>query len=133
MLCYIENLHLCKNQCSHIFTQYKLQKEHFKLLKFVNLEENGIDNWDEVDEFRRLPNLKRLTLNKNHIQKIVYRQGWPQLYVLSIEDNAIDNFQAFDQLNEFPMIKNIRANGNPIMTTNDHAREIIIARTQFLT
>lgn len=66
------------------------------MLKFVNLEENGIESWDEVDEFRRLPNLKRLTLNKNRIKDIVYKQGWPQLYVLSIEDNLIDNFKVFD-------------------------------------
>ena len=77
VMCYIENLHLCQNQCSRIFTQFKLPKEHFKLLKFVNLEENGIESWDEVDEFRRLPNLKRLTLNKNKISNITYRQGWP--------------------------------------------------------
>lgn len=95
----------------------------------MNLEENGIESWDEVDEFRRLPNLKRLTLNKNRISKITYRQGWPQLYVLSIEDNLISDFTSFDQLNEFPMIKNVRVNGNPIMKTNDRAREIVIART----
>ena len=77
VMCYIENLHLCQNQCSRIFTQFKLPKEHFKLLKFVNLEENCIESWDEVDEFRRLPNLKRLTLNKNKIANITYRQGWP--------------------------------------------------------
>ena len=76
-----------------------------------------------------MPNLKRLTLNKNRIKEITYRQGWPQLYVLSIEDNLIDNFKVFDQLNEFPMIKNIRVNGNPIMHTNERAREIVIART----
>ena len=72
-LCYIEHLHLVRNQCSTIFTQYKLPKEHFKLLKFVNLEENGIMSWDEVDDFRRLPNLKRLTLNKNYIANINYK------------------------------------------------------------
>ena len=97
------------------------------------MEQNGIDSWDEVDEFRKLPNLKRLTLNKNHISKITYRQGWPQLYILSIEDNAIEDFKSFDQLNEFPMVKNIRITGNPIMGTHEKAREIIIARTQFLT
>lgn len=52
---------------------YQLPKEHFKLLKFVNLEDNGICSWDEIDEFRKLKNLKRLTLNKNHISKITYK------------------------------------------------------------
>lgn len=88
VFCYVENLHLCHNKCSSIFTQYQLPKDHFKLLKFVNLEDNGICSWDEVDEFRKLKNLKRLILNKNYISKVYYKQGWPELYVLSIEDNA---------------------------------------------
>ena len=66
-LCYVEHLHLVSNRCSYIFSQYKLPKDDFKLLKFINLEDNGIMSWDEVDEFRKLKNLKRLTLNKNHI------------------------------------------------------------------
>jgi hypothetical protein len=71
--CYIEHLHLVRNKCSTIFSQYKLPKEHFKLLKFINLEENGIKEWAEVDDFRRLPNLKRLTLNKNPLANITYK------------------------------------------------------------
>lgn len=67
VLCYVEHLHLVSNRCSYIFSQYKLPKDDFKLLKFINLEDNGIMSWDEVDEFRKLKNLKRLTLNKNHI------------------------------------------------------------------
>ena len=93
-----------------------MPKEYFKLLKFVNLEENGIASWDEIDEFRKLKNLKRLTLNKNYITKIYYKQGWPELYVLSIEDNPIDNYSSIDALNEFPQVRNLRINGNPIMT-----------------
>lgn len=113
-LCYVEHLHLCQNRCSYIFSQFKLPKDDFKLLKFVNLEDNGIASWDEIDEFRKLKNLKRLTLNKNHIQKIYYKQGWPELYMLSIEDNWIDNFESIDALNEFPQIRNLRIGGNPI-------------------
>jgi len=101
-LCYIEHLHLCHNHCSIIFSQYQLPKEHFKLLKFINLEENGIASWDEVDEFRKLKNLKRLTLNKNFIKTIHYRPGWPELYMLSIEDNPIDQYASIDAISEFP-------------------------------
>jgi Leucine-rich repeat (LRR) protein len=101
-LCYIEHLHLCHNQCSRIFSEYQLPKEHFKLLKFVNLEGNGILSWDEVEEFRKLKNLKRMTLNKNFIKKINYKAGWPELYMLSIEDNDIETHGSLDALNDFP-------------------------------
>jgi Leucine-rich repeat (LRR) protein len=87
---------LVRNQCSNIFTKFKLPKEHFKLLKFVNLEENGIASWDEIEEFRKLPNLKRLTLNKNPLAKVTYKQGWPELYMLSMEDCGIDDWYSFD-------------------------------------
>jgi hypothetical protein len=42
-------------------------------LKFINLEENGIASWEEIEEFRKLPNLKRMTLNKNPISKVQYK------------------------------------------------------------
>jgi len=40
VLVYVEHLHLCKNYCNKIFSEYKLPQEHFKLLKFINLEDN---------------------------------------------------------------------------------------------
>jgi len=67
-------------------------REHFKLLKFINLEGNHIESWDEVVEFRHLPNLKRLTLNKNRISSVYYKSGWKDLYMISMEDNLIDNW-----------------------------------------
>jgi len=96
ILCYVEHLHLVKNYCSKIFTQYQLPKDHFKLLKFINLEDNGICSWDEVDDFRKLKNLKRITLNKNLITKIYYKPGWQDLYCLSIEDNPIESYESID-------------------------------------
>lgn len=115
VICYVEQLHLVRNQCSQICTKYVVPKDHFKILRFINLEENGIESWDEVDGFRTLPNLQRLTLNKNKIKNITYKQGWKQVYMISIEDNLIDNWESFDQIGEFPMVKNLRVTGNPIM------------------
>ena len=74
---------------------------HFKLLKFINLEDNGIESWDEIVEFRHLESLKRITLNKNRIQKIYYKPGFNQLYMISIEDNLINDWGSIDALNEF--------------------------------
>ena len=42
-LLYVENLHLCRNYCSKISSIHQIPVDHFKLLKFINLEENGID------------------------------------------------------------------------------------------
>jgi len=95
-LCFIEHLHLVKNSCSTIFSKFKLPKDHFKILKFVNLEDNNIEDWKEVDEFRRLPNLKRLTLNKNPLKNVQYRQGWPQLSALSLEECNISEWSVVD-------------------------------------
>ena len=98
----MEQLHLVYNNCNIIASQYPIPRDHFKLLKFLNLQGNNIESWDEVSEFRVLPNLKRLTLNKNRIRSIYYKPGWRDLYMLSMEDNLIDNWESFDQLNEFP-------------------------------
>lgn len=128
-------MHLVRNNCSQICSRFTIPKDHFKLLKFINLEENGIESWDEVVEFRHLPNLKRLTLNKNRIREVYAKPGFNDLYMLSMEDNLIDNWKSFDQLNEFPALRNLRALGNPIFAEElggPRAREIAIARVQFL-
>ena len=57
VLSYCENLHLVNNYCSKICSLYKVPKDHFKLLKFINLENNGIESWDEIVEFRHLERL----------------------------------------------------------------------------
>ena len=135
VFCYVEQLLLVRNNCSTIFSKYKLPKDDFKLMKFINLEANGIASWEEVAEFRHLPNLKRLTLNKNPIKKVICQPGWRELLMLSMEDCQLDNWNSFDQLNEFPTLKQLRVNGNPIMRKEiggERAREIAIARVQFV-
>jgi len=118
---YVEHLHLVKNHCSKISSQYQIPTEAFKLLKFINLEENGIQSWDEVVGFRTLPNLKRLTLNKNHIKSIYAKDGFRALDTLAINDNLLDSWTSFDQLNEFPNIKSLKASGNPYHNTGSQA------------
>ena len=135
ILCYVEQLHLVRNNCNKICSLFQIPRDHFCRLKFINLEQNGIESWDEVIEFRHLPNLKRLTLNKNKIQNIYYKPGFRELYMLSIEDNLIDNWKSFDALNEFPMVKNLRVLNNPIFNVElggARARECAIARVEYV-
>lgn len=132
---YVEQLHLVRNNCSVIFSQFQLPREHFKNMKFINLEANAITSWGEVCDFRHLPNLKRLTLNKNPIRRVVYKPGWQELQMLSMEDCLLDDWHSFDQLNEFAVLKQLRVNNNPIMQKElggERAREIAIARVQFV-
>lgn len=64
---YVEALHLVRCQSSHICSKYQISKEYFRNLKFLNLEQNNIESWDEIVGFRTLPILKRLTVSKNRI------------------------------------------------------------------
>jgi len=58
-------------------------------LKFINLEQNGIESWDELAGFRNLPVLKRMTVSKNKIREIYYKPGFNDLYMITLEDNLI--------------------------------------------
>jgi len=100
-LVYCEHLHLVKNHCSKISSIGKVPKDHFKILKFINLEDNNIESWDEIIEFRHLPSLKRITLNKNRIKNIYHKPGFNELYMLSMEDNLISDWKTIDAFNEF--------------------------------
>ena len=135
VLSYCEHLHLVNNYCSKISSLYKIPKEHFKLLKFINLENNGIESWDEVIEFRHLPSLQKLTLNKNKIRQVEYKPGFKELKYLSIEDNLINQWDSFNAINEYSSIKDLRILRNPILEESvggPRARDIGIARCQFL-
>ena len=88
-LVYVESLHLVRCHCKHISSKYQISKEYFKHLKFINLEQNDIESWDEIVGFRNLPVLKRLTISKNKIKEIYYKPGFFDLYMITMEDNLI--------------------------------------------
>jgi Leucine-rich repeat (LRR) protein len=54
---YVEQLFLVRNNCSKICTQFPISKEFFKNLRYLNLEDNGIDSWDELSDLRILNDL----------------------------------------------------------------------------
>ena len=95
------------------------------------MEDNNIDSWDEIVEFRHLPSLKRITLNKNRIQDIYYKPGFNELYMISIEDNLISKWATIDALNEFAKLSELRVTGNPLFAKDSpekKTRESGIAR-----
>ena len=113
-LIYIEDLHLVRCHCRIITSNYKISKEYFKNLRFINLEQNGIASWDEIIGFRVLPDLRRLNVSKNRIKEVYYKPGFDSLYMLVIEDNLITSWKSFDAMNEVKKITHLRCNGNPI-------------------
>ena len=56
-LLYVENLFLVRNNCSHICTKFSIDKDTYKNLRFLNLEQNGIASWDELVGLRVLNDL----------------------------------------------------------------------------
>ena len=132
-LVYVEQLHLVRCQCNKICSEYAISKDYFKNLKFINLEQNGIESWDELVGFRTLPVLKRLTVSKNKLKDIYYKPGFNDLYMISIEDNLISDWHAIDALNEFKQIKVLRCGGNPVLEKHGLiSRNLLVARVQFL-
>jgi hypothetical protein len=65
----------------------------------LNLEDNGIESWEELTGFRHIPDFYKLILNKNKIPEVIMTNGWPCLEYLSIEDNLISDWKTFDVLN----------------------------------
>lgn len=130
---YIEELHLVRCQANKICSQYDISKEHFKNLRFLNLEQNGIESWDEVVGFRNLPGLRRLTVSKNKIREVYCKPGFNWLYMITIEDNLINSWKSFDEINNFKGITHFRCHGNPVYeSAGQLARQTTTARIQFL-
>lgn len=85
-------------------------------MKYLNLEDNNITDWDEVQGFKSCPVFYNLGLAKNKIRTIQYKPGFRELYSVSLDDNLIDNWHAIDMLNEYRFIKRLRIANNPILT-----------------
>lgn len=98
---YVEELFLVRNNCSEICSKYTIDKDTWKNLRMLNLEQNGIESFDELSEFRVLKDFNRLIINKNLIKDITQKSGFNSLEYISIEDNLISDWKSFDQLNLF--------------------------------
>jgi hypothetical protein len=136
-LIYVENLYLVRNNCRKICSEFTISKDLFKNLRYLNLEQNGIESWDELVGFRVLPNFKHLVVTKNKIPTIYHRPGFRGLKTLMFDDNLINDWKTFDQLNEFEsLITDIRCSGNPIMEEIDKEvkrnKQIVVSRIQSL-
>jgi len=133
-LTYVEELHLCRNNCNKISSEYEISKDVWRHLKYINLEENNIDDWEEIQGFRKLNKMKKLGLGVNQIKHVHYRPGFPELMTIDLYENLIDSWEAIDQLNEYKELRRLRISDNPITSTEkkDKVRQQILARIQYL-
>ena len=115
-LTYVESLYLVRNNCKRICSEHKIDKQVWKNLRYLNLEQNGIESWDELVGFRELNDLRQLIVNKNQIKAIYHKPGFRGLRQFSFEHNQLRSFKSFDALNLFDSrIEQIRCQGNPVI------------------
>lgn len=95
-LLYVENLLLARNNCKKICSEFEISKTYWKNLRFLNLEQNGIESWDELAGFRALDGLQKLIVNKNLIKEIYRKPGFRDLRYLSFEDNLISDWKSLN-------------------------------------
>ncbi|CAI2362333.1 unnamed protein product [Moneuplotes crassus] len=130
----LQELHLCENNCSKISSEYEISKDCWRDLIYLNLEDNKISGWEEIQGFRKLKELKKLGLGINLIQKVEFRPGFRQLTAVDLYQNLIDNWESIDQLNNYFELTRLRLQDNPITSGEKHkeARDQVFARIQYL-
>jgi len=87
---------LVRNNCRKICSQFEISKDHWKNLRVINLEQNGIESWDEIVGFRVLNDLQKIIVNKNLMKEIYRKPGFKNLFYLSVEDNLINEWSTLD-------------------------------------
>ncbi|CAO3616259.1 unnamed protein product [Cunninghamella echinulata] len=88
---------------------------HFPHLKCINLEQNKLKDWDQVNSLNSLPNLETLFLNDNQLTSInIPPNTFKKLEFLRVDHNQLDQWKYIDILNELPSIKKLRCHENPI-------------------
>ncbi|CAO3652307.1 unnamed protein product [Mucor hiemalis] len=89
----------------------------FNRLKSINLENNLISDWSQVENLSTLPNLETLFLNSNQLTTVKAPQSkdaFHKLTFLRVDTNSINNWNSINALNEFPSLIKLRCKGNPV-------------------
>lgn len=124
----LNEFHLKSNKLKIIMTPVGNFVQGFNTLRLLNLEDNGIDSWDEIVKLSYLRSLEQLHLNKNRLKHVTYPTNLPstgslgdatvppfeKLQVLLLGSNEIDEFPSVDSLNLFPSLMDVRLSDNPI-------------------
>ncbi|KAI9025100.1 hypothetical protein CLU79DRAFT_746264 [Phycomyces nitens] len=117
----LEDLQLGNNKITNLRGIDNTHKPMFQKLKWLNLELNELDNWDEVLQLAALPSLEMMFLNENKFTTIkpCSSNQFMTLNFLRIDSNLVDNWESINALNAFPSLTKLRCNRNPIFTGMD--------------
>lgn len=132
----LEKLHLCQNSIEKL---PDISEGAFANLILLNLDENKLSDWGEVQKLAYLPKVEQLLLNGNQLPTIAYdttnigsseKVPFGSLQSLSLNDNKIGHFDHIEQLNLFPKLTQIRLQNTPLTKELNAAvsRAYVIAR-----
>jgi len=130
----VEEFVICKNKCND-FENLTLAENEFQNLKFLNVEENGLDSFEPIlKKFSHLPKLEKITLNKNNLRGLGKITGFPAVKTIIFEENDLTDFKFLTELNQFPKLEIIRITNNPITKMHNplHTRQSAIAEIKGL-
>ncbi|KAJ8323829.1 hypothetical protein QVD99_007018 [Batrachochytrium dendrobatidis] len=91
-------------------------------LTVLNLENNSLSKWSDVQRLGKLASLKTLNLSDNKFQVIepnVLTTSEPlfaHLTAISLNNNLIDSWSSIHALNSYPALVDVRIKRNPITT-----------------
>lgn len=99
----------------------------------LDLEDNKLESWDEVEKLSQLPNLARLNLSRNSLSVVrspvePLNSGssfFPSLVNLSLARCKIEDVESVDALHRFPRLKEVRLNHNPVTETKCPRYEVM--------
>ncbi|KAI9264302.1 hypothetical protein BDA99DRAFT_508948 [Phascolomyces articulosus] len=109
----LQDLQLGQNQ---IETILDVQSDQFQQLQCINLENNHIQQWQDIQSLGNLKSLEILYLNGNKIPSIepISEGMFASLIYLRIENNLLNQWSSWDRLNVLPSLKKLRSKGNPL-------------------
>jgi len=111
-------LHICDNSMKSFPLVNQLQP--FKNLVTLNLENNSIEDWREIENFGLISSLEKIILSQNKIKEVQYQNPtlFKSLKVLNLSYNQIDNWHSITEINKFPKLEALRFTNNPLLTNS---------------
>ncbi|TPX32079.1 hypothetical protein SmJEL517_g04732 [Synchytrium microbalum] len=109
----------------------------FPTLRSLNLESNGIHDWQDVSaSLSQIPNLESLVLTNNPIENIIiHPDTFKTLKSITLSATTISSWKSLDTLNTLPNLVDLRIRRIPLLDSVKQyvQRTMLIARISSLT
>lgn len=109
----LQSLVLCRNNMSDT-DNIVLQENTLSTLKFLNLEDTNLEDFEGLKKLKDLKSLERLILNRNKLSRFGNIDGFKSLKALSIQHGAIEIPVAIAELAKIDSIEYFNIRHNPI-------------------